>query len=57
MEKFIHMTVVSFLALYMQLLMYAELTPPLGLSDHLGVLRHLNLYPRSTQGSRLHKVW
>ena len=40
-----------------QLLIYAELTPPLGSSDHLGVLCHLNLYPFSTQGSRLRKVW
>ena len=34
-----------------------EVTPPLGSSDHLGVLCHLHIYPRSSDGSRLRKVW
>ena len=40
-----------------QLVASFDVTPPLGSSDYLGVLCHLHIYPRSSDGSRLRKVW
>ena len=40
-----------------RLVLSADIVPPLGSSDHLGVLCRLDLTPRSSNGSRLRKVW